>query len=699
MKGDTALNKLDLCKYADVFYGNFETDRFFEDGLASKWFYIKAQCGNTYPHATLPFGKMSVGAYSGAYPTGYGINSPNSCGGIYKLWGTPTARGFSHLHQSGTGGIRYYYNYAVTTPFYGGVEEINNFYPLEDETARPGFYSASINGISCRLTVDGGVALHNYRFKNEGGRVAIDFSNDGLHKRFGKDFSSSVKEGEITVTGDGEVAFSGIFSSIRLYFCVKAYNAKKCRIFSDATEIDLPSFSVTDEEKPFGVVFDFDNTNAEIRIAYSTVSREKAVEELKNSTDPFDKVVEKAYNIWNEALSAITIETDDETLKQKFYSNLYHSLIKPCDMNGERVLGVGGELVSDLATMWDQYKTAIPLIFMCFPKMGKSISQTIVNISRAFGKIPCSFGLTDIFPCEEQAKMLGILMLCEAYHYGVEGVSSELIDECIERELKRDDFRRFLEKGIFDRFTHIIDTTDACFYASKITDNEELKQRLLSLAENWRNAYAPDGLLSERSPYYEGDRYTYAFRPQANMEERVSLAGGKERFAKMLDDFFGFGKDSIKQITYPGADKEIAATSYHRFQGFNNECDLEAPYAYIFADRHDRICEIVHECVTRSFGMGRSGLPGNNDSGGLSSCFIWNALGIFPVCGRGEFLIGAPQISKAEISLISGNKLTVSVRNKGIYVDKVIFNGKEIDNFRIPASEIISGGNIEFYMK
>ena len=107
----------DLCQYVDVFYGNGETDRFFEDGLASKWFYIKALCGNTTPHATLPFGKMSVGAYSGGYPTGYGTHRPNSCGGIKKLADLPVARGFSHLHQSGTGGMQYYYNYAIVTPF------------------------------------------------------------------------------------------------------------------------------------------------------------------------------------------------------------------------------------------------------------------------------------------------------------------------------------------------------------------------------------------------------------------------------------------------------------------------------------------------------------------------------------------------------------------------------------------------------
>ena len=93
------MQQTDLCKYVDVFFGNGETDRFFEDGLASKWFYIKALCGNTIPHAVLPFGKMSVGAYSGGYPTGYGMHYPNSCGGLRKTGDIRTAKGFFiHRH-------------------------------------------------------------------------------------------------------------------------------------------------------------------------------------------------------------------------------------------------------------------------------------------------------------------------------------------------------------------------------------------------------------------------------------------------------------------------------------------------------------------------------------------------------------------------------------------------------------------------
>jgi putative alpha-1,2-mannosidase len=186
------------------------------------------------------------------------------------------------------------------------------------------------------------------------------------------------------------------------------------------------------------------------------------------------------------------------------------------------------------------------------------------------------------------------------------------------------------------------------------------------------------------------------------MEERVELFGGKEAFAGALDSFFGFNGESIKPMRHLDAYKDIAATSHHRFEGFNNECDMETPYAYIYADRHDRLCEIIHECVSRSFGLGKGGLPGNNDSGGLSSTFVWNTLGIFPVSGSGEFLIGAPQMEGAEITLSSGKRLCIRVNRESkaqIYVDRVCFNAREINGYRLSVQEVMQGGVLEFWMK
>ena len=698
------MSKLDYCKYVDVFYGNGETDRFFEDGIASKWFYIKALCGNTYPHATLPFGKMSVGAYSGAYPTGYGTHYPNSCGGIEKLGEHQTVRGFSHLHQSGTGAIRYYYNYAVVSPFYGELREAFRYRMIENENAHPGYYSAQLNGILCELTVDGGVAYHRYNYQHQGGRLAIDFSNNGLNKIFGKDFYSYVNGGEIKIISGSEASFSGEFSGIKLYFHVKLFAKNvKCTVFEENCEIASGRLKTKESSENFGVVFDFESDEILLKVSYSTRSPECAVDELCLSSLGFDEASEKAYQIWNTALSVLDIRTDDEVLKTKFYSNLYHSLLKPCDMSGENILGVEGEIVTDFATLWDQYKTALPLIFMCYPKQARLVAMTIQNISRTMKKIPCSFGLSDIFPCEEQAKMLGVLSLCDAYYMGVDTATPSAIEECIKTELEREDYREFLSTGKFNRYTHILDVTDACLCAAQIIDNPDLRYRLLTLAENWVNAYSEDGLMSADSPYYEGDRYTYSFRLQKNMAERVTLSGGKERFARLLDSFFGFGKESVRQMTHIRAHADISKANYHRFEGFNNECDMETPYAYIYADRHERLCEIIKECVDRSFGIGKSALPGNNDSGGLSSFFVWSVLGIFPVSGSGEFLIGSPQLDSANITLSSGKTLQITVNGHSggecFAVDRIKLNGTLIDNYRIPMQDLMQGGRLEFYIK
>ena len=136
-------------------------------------------------------------------------------------------------------------------------------------------------------------------------------------------------------------------------------------------------------------------------------------------------------------------------------------------------------------------------------------------------------------------------------------------------------------------------------------------------------------------------------------------------------------------------------------EGFNNECDMETPYAYIYADRHDRLCEIISECVNRSFGLGVGALPGNNDSGGLSSLLVWNVLGIFPVSGSGEFLVGSPCIDYAEIRLPHGKSLKISVEHSApeqIYVDRVEFNGIPVEGYRIPARLIMQGGELKISM-
>jgi len=299
--------------------------------------------------------------------------------------------------------------------------------------------------------------------------------------------------------------------------------------------------------------------------------------------------------------------------------------------------------------------------------------------------------------------MLGVITLVDAYRMGVPRVKLSDIIECMERELLRPDIENMLKGELPERYTHALDVCDALSAVSGIAENAELKERLLAYIDAlYPRLFDENGILSEKSVYYEGDRYTYSFRIGALMERRIEAAGGRAALLALLDSFFGFGGDSIKPLTYLGADDEINSKKYHRFEGFNNECDMESLYSYVYLDRQDRLSEINRECVLRSFGSSRSGLPGNNDSGGLSSHFVFSTLGIYPAAGSGEFLIGSPHINRGRISLATGNVLIINSHRDSPDAQctyHATFNGEEIIGYRLHMEKLMQGGVLDIYMR
>jgi putative alpha-1,2-mannosidase len=90
-------------------------------------------------------------------------------------------------------------------------------------------------------------------------------------------------------------------------------------------------------------------------------------------------------------------------------------------------------------------------------------------------------------------------------------------------------------------------------------------------------------------------------------------------------------------------------------------------------------------------------LPGNNDSGGLSTCYLWNFLGLFPISGQNSVFVGVPKAERAVLHLSSGKDLTILSQIKNGQVEKVVFNGKEVTGGQIPVKDILNGGEIRFF--
>ncbi len=672
----------DFCKYVNVFQGCGEIDLPKPEGIAARWFFIKAGCGNTSPAASLPFSAVSVGPFSGGYPTGYTDHMPNSHSRPPRFEGGKGLLGFAHLQQSGTGAIGYYYNYAVVTPRYAAS-------PLRrvpaNETAAPGYYAATLEDIFCELTVSGRTALHRYTFGHGGGEIRVDFTNNGVCIPGWE--RQPVKNLTVRLIDPFTAGAEAEIEGIRIYFAVRA--DAPLRIEDGMLAAAAPESGVVN-----------------LAVSLSPLSAEKAQARAAEPLD-FDAARAAARDAWNRALSKIEIETDSDEIKEIFYSNLYHSLVKPADWSGESFLYGDGPFTVDLNTLWDMYKTELPLLFAVYgEEIGEKICETLLRLCETLGFMPNSIGLSDEYKQPNgQARMLGSYALITAYRYGLPMDGKRLLAN-LKTDLFAPDKRDFTETGRCRSHTFLLDMAEICTLGADLAKelgDSESEALLRPFGRLWKTAYDPaTGLLKNDTGYYEGTLYNYSFRQMADMDSRMALAGGKERFAALLDQFFGYGAPETVQPTDPQNYAPVAAgMELGRFEGFNNESDTEAPYSYIYAGRHDRTCEVVRAGMKYMFTTGRGGIPGNNDTGALSSYYVFAALGLFPVAGQDLFLLGSPFVKKATVTLWNGNTLTVTADradDEHIYVKKAAFNGRQLPDFRISARALLAGGTLAFEM-
>lgn len=676
---------MDYCKYVNVFQGQGEICLPEPQGIAATWHFIKALSGNTLPGAAVPFGKFSCCAYSGGYSSGYGNHAVNCGERVPKFCEGNRIKGLSHIHNSGTGALGFYWNYCLATPFFGSLSQIDALNHIAQEDAQPGYYSATIgeNDIACETVVTEKIALHRYTFPQSGGRLAVTLSANGLDEsmpetRHKPEFAHFSLQG---CAVEAEIGMEGL----RLFIYVEAQgDIASASLWVKHDETDAAVLDFDDCPEPFGVVFtvNADSRVLGLRVGISTKDIATAKRQVTTEARSFNEIRKQNYDIWNEHLSAIAIETQDDREKEIFYSNFYHTLIKPCDWSDESCFYDGDAFLIDFVTLWDQYKTQLPLIFTLYPEISKKIIEMFLNFAQSHAILPHTICLTANLNIEaKQARMLAVYVLIDAFLRNPEGYDKQALLDAMLLEFNREAFVDFRENGVCEKTTHTLDMAEACrvislFAADK--GNASLSAEMRAFADNWKRCFDEQtGLLFADSDYYEGNHWNYSFRPMHDMESRIALCGSTERFVTLLDRFFGY--------THP----EDTQT---RFEGFNNETDMEAPYAYLYAGRHDRLCEVIDAGNRYMFTTGRGGLPGNNDSGGLSSCYIWNVLGLFPVSGQDLMLVGTPRFARAVLRLANGNQFVVEKQGHGIYVKEALLDGELLTDFRISVKRMMRGG-------
>lgn len=716
----------DILDEIDPFIGTAATALPAARGLAATWWWPKPQVGNTHPGATSPLGMVSACAYSGAYPTGYGRYGKNTEGLPEEIFDRSQASGFTHFQQSGTGAIRKYYNYVRVTPMIEPLDALGHAWPLHDEVAEAGYYAATLDsGVRCEITVGTKVAVHRYTFpRHPSARVVVDLSCGGLAIAHGR---TVPLRAQVESMGHGRAQGTVVLEGVPLsvYLEVDGAGWRQMlwydrRLVDGGTRLDFDGIRHT-TLRPFGLLFIGPSTAGqivEVRMGFSLRGCEQAQRNLRREgvegTPAFDAVRAATRVSWGDHLDRVQVDGGTPARRTVMATAVYHALIKPCFGDDESPFWpTGGPFAFDICTMWDIYKTQLPLLAAVAPRRAADLLESLIRVCEEEGNFPIGYrmarGADRFF---RQASALAHTALADAQALGLGDLDWSWALVHMVDDLRRQYGEDFFEQGVVHPITHTLDLAYAHHCTAQIAralSDRRLAEDLEVLSRHWSNAFDPATGLLRDSTFYEGGRWNYSFRLLHDMAARIGLAGGDDAFVEMLDRFFGFGAPPVRQPgRCPSAAEMAAGYALNRFEGLNNEPDMEAPWAYHYAGRPDRTAEVVHAALTWQFGTGAGGLPGNDDSGGLSAWYVWASLGLFPVAGQNLFLVNAPAFAEAALRVgdrefvvsTSGHRET-SIGSDGIertppvqFVRSATLDGKPLEAAHLRATDVHRGGRL-----
>ena len=183
--------------------------------------------------------------------------------------------------------------------------------------------------------------------------------------------------------------------------------------------------------------------------------------------------------------------------------------------------------------------------------------------------------------------------------------------------------------------------------------------------------------MNNPGDYTEANAWQYFWTPaQQDVEGITKLIGGKAQFTRQLDYFFATETEN--------PDKYLGQEGMIGLYAHGNEPCHHVAYLYKFSDKPWKTDFYVNQIVNRFYGDRPDGIIGNDDCGQMSAWYIFSTLGFYPVNpANGVFVLGAPQVKRASVSLGNGRKLIIEADGltaSHIYAGEITYNGIRKDN-------------------
>jgi putative alpha-1,2-mannosidase len=352
-----------------------------------------------------------------AGPDVYGENE-----GGFASDGSPIY-GFSHMHDSGTGGTSSLGNFPIFAQSGCPNDDINACkYVLQDRMvdringtiqARPGYFGITLaNNIRTEMTATNHTALYHFNFPETQKTPNTSLAPHILVEL--TDLPQTRGDSSITVYPDtGRMTGWGIFSPsfglgrYRSYFCLDFDGAevKDAGMWfirnhaASATSLKNPHGNGKEKPstRPAGGWVQFepptDGNQILVRVGMSFISEDKACANAEREIPDmnFSAVVQAAEDAWRAKLDVITIEDGgiDESLLRTFWSGVYRTMISPQDYTGENPHWNSEEPYYDsFYCIWDSFRSTNPLLTLLDPESQARMVRSLLDVYKHEGWLP-----------------------------------------------------------------------------------------------------------------------------------------------------------------------------------------------------------------------------------------------------------------------------------------------------------------------
>ncbi len=97
----------------------------------------------------------------------------------------------------------------------------------------------------------------------------------------------------------------------------------------------------------------------------------------------------------------------------------------------------------------------------------------------------------------------------------------------------------------------------------------------------------------------------------------------------------------------------------------------------------------------------RDGFPGDEDSGAMSSWYIFATLGFFPNAGQDVYLLNGPMYPKATVTMENGKRIVIEgidASPENVYIQSATLNGKPLQHAWLRHENLRNGAALKFMM-